>query len=235
MNPQKLVKWKRWLGDANTDGCIIQELSMLSLIREVFAGVKQIVDGNPGIQVHSTFYQVFTSNYAHSVLMYIRRQVERDPKSGGLIELAWDLRDNHKSVTQADYVKLYTKNAGDNVDLEIREKWGQRDFTKYFGGTSGVGHLDTGVIDSDINQLEAILETTKSFVDRRLAHLDTREPNHVPSLDELDTACDTLNSILKKYMLLLEGTDYQVETVLQHDWKAIFRVPWLLDGGAGPI
>lgn len=58
-------------------------------------------------------------------------------------------------------------------------------------------------------------------------------PASVPSLGDVETACDTLNEILWKYILLLEAEDHRIGIVLQHDWKGIFRVPWLLDSGAG--
>lgn len=228
MNPQKLTKWKKWLGDANTDGSIIHELMMLSLIREVHAGVDKMVKENPAIQVHSSFYQVFTLNYAHSVLMYIRRQVVPNRESSGLIELARDLRENHESITQDDHANLYARNWVDDVDLGYWTKLGRDTFAKHFGGASEK-YLDPTIIDADINNLKEVSIMIAGFVDKRLAHLDPHKPDSVPSLDELEKACDTLNAILKKYVLLLMAEDLQISIIHQYDWRDIFRVPWLQD------
>jgi hypothetical protein len=228
MDPQKLAKWKKWIGDGSTEGSISRELMILALNRQVFAGVKQIVDANSEIQVHSSFYQVFTSNHAHSALMYIRRQVDRHPDSVSLMNFPLDLRGNHELITQNYYVSLYTQDAVDEVDLENRTRWGESDFEEYFGSPIE-GHINPGIFDADIKSLDSVSTNIKSFVDQRLAHLDKHKPDRVPKLDELESACDTLGNILKKYILLLDAKDYQIAPVLQHDWKAIFRVPWLRD------
>jgi hypothetical protein len=84
MNPQKLEKWRRWLGnDANSDGSIAQELANLAVIREIHAGLRQMVDNNKNLQKHSAFYWVMQMTYSHSTLMYIRRQVQGYPRKAG--------------------------------------------------------------------------------------------------------------------------------------------------------
>ena len=232
MNPQKLTKWKKWLGDANTDGTISRELSNLAVVRMVFAGIKYMVETNPALQQHSAFHSVFSSTYAHSVMMYVRRQVREDRDSCSLINLARDLRDNCQIITKDYFVSLYTSHAADEYDRDEREQWGQSDFYKYFGGTAKT-YLDPAIIESDIADLKAIADASASFIDRRLAHLDLREPTSVPTYDELDNWCDMLNAKLKKYFLLLYASDLQVAPVLQHNWQAIFRVPWLPESSPG--
>ncbi|MDY6834640.1 MAG: hypothetical protein SVY53_07585 [Chloroflexota bacterium] len=228
MNIQKMDKWRKWLGDANKHGTIIHEMAELAMIRSIFSGLKEIVDNNPSLHQQSAFYHVFTVNYAHSVLMYIRRQVNYDRESKGLIMLAYDLKKNCSSITQDDYASLYTRVSVDEHDRRYRDIWGRSNFLKHFGGQTKT-HLDPDIIQSDIEELLAIHKDSKSFTDRRIAHLDKQEPTSIPSLSQLDSWCDTLNEKLKKYIFLLEAADYHIEPVLQHDWKAIFRVPWLTD------
>jgi len=232
MNAQKLAKWKRWLGDANTRGTIIHEIVELDMIRQIFAGVREVVSNNPALHRQSAFYYVFMANYAHSVLMYVRRQVNPDRDSIGLIMLACDLRDNCTSITQDYYASLYTREADDEQARRDREAWGRSDFLMSFGGTTK-NHLDPAIIKVDIDELQAIRDASESFIDRRLAHLDGREPKHIPTLPEIESWCDTLNAKLRKYILLLEGTDFQIRVVLQHDWRAIFRSTWLPNSSSG--
>jgi hypothetical protein len=49
MNPMKLEKWNRWLGDANSDGSITHELVNLAVMREIHSGLKQMVDDNKNL------------------------------------------------------------------------------------------------------------------------------------------------------------------------------------------
>jgi hypothetical protein len=231
MNPQKLAMWKRWLGDGNTHGTIVRELVDLAIIREVFHGVREMGRKNSALQQHSAFHSVFSLNYSHSVLMYVRRQVRPDHDSVGLIMLAKELRDNCKLVTQDYYVGLYTQNAIDERDREQLERWGRSVFLEKFGGTVKT-HLDPAVIEADIADLNAIGDASSSFTDRRLAHLDRREPKRIPTHQELDHWCDTLNDKLKKYISLLDAADFRIAPVLSHDWRAIFRTAWLPDSSS---
>jgi len=225
MNPQKLEKWNHWLGDANSDGSIAHELANLAVIREIHSGLKQMVDNNNNIQKHSAFYSVMQITYPQSALMCIRRQVRRDNDSKSLILLADDILKNSEQITKEFYSDLYAINRAD----EEREQWkrlGERDFVKYFGGSLG-DCLDPHIIEQDIQQLVKIFDDSSGFIDRRLAHLDRRGPTNIPMYSEIESWCDDLNEILRKYMLLIRAIGYKVEPVLEHDWKSIFRTAWL--------
>ena len=225
MNPQKLAKWKRWLGDVGDQGTILREMADLATIRMVYSGVREMVEKNKALQQHSAFHSVFSLNYAHTALMYIRRQVRPHRDSIGLIMLAEDLYENCHMVTRDFYVSLYTQEAQTERGLEWKRQAGNSDFERFAGSVGN--HLDPAVIQDDIEEMNTIADESSSFIDRRLAHLDHREPTQVPTYAEIDGWCDTLNLKLKKYVLLLEAADYQIEPVLHHDWKAIFRVPWI--------
>lgn len=225
MNPQKLEKWKCWLGDANLDGSIAHELANLAVIREIYSGLKQMVGNNNNLQKHSAFYSVTQITYSHSALMYIRRQVRRDANSKSLILLADDILKNSDQITKECYSNLWVINKVD----EEHEQWkrlGEREFVKHFGGAIG-DCLDPHIIEQDIQQLVKISDDSSGFIDRRLAHLDRRGPTNIPMYSEIESWCDDLNEILRKYMLLIRATDYKVEPILEHDWKSIFRTAWL--------
>lgn len=225
MNPQKLEKWTRWLGDANSDGSIAHELVNLAVIREIHSGLKQMVDKNKNLQKHSAFYSVMQMTYSQSALMYIRRQVRRDKDSVSLIELAEDIKKNSDLITRDFYSSLYSKRKPD-IEREEWKKMGERDFVCHFGGALG-DRLDPQIIEQDIQRLRIVSDGSASFIDMRLAHLDKREPTNIPMYSEIEDWCDELNEILKKYMLLLRAVDYRVKPILQHDWKSIFRTAWL--------
>ncbi|MEQ1525667.1 MAG: hypothetical protein ABL911_02840 [Gallionella sp.] len=223
MDQQKLKKWNRWLGDANTDGSIAHELANLAVIREIHSGLKRMVDNNNNLQKHSAFYSVIQITYSQSVLMYIRRQVTRNKDSVSLIMLADDILKNSGMITKEFYSNLYTVNRAYDEQMEFK-RFGERDFERHFG----VGDcLDPRIIEHDIQNLEKISRDSSGFTDRRLAHLDKREPTNIPMYSGIESWCDDLNVILKKYMLLCRAVDYKVDPILQHDWKNIFHTAWL--------
>lgn len=225
MNPQKLEKWNRWLGNANSDGSIAHELANLAVIREIHSGLKSMVDNNKNLQKHSAFYSVMQITYSQSALMYIRRQVRRDKDSVGLIMLADDILKNSDLITKEFYSNLYTKDK-DKKECEQWKKFGERNFISHFGGALG-DRLDPHIIEQDIQNLVKVSNDSSGFTDRRLAHLDKREPTSLPMYSEIESWCDVLNEILRKYMLLFHAVDYKVEPILEHDWKNIFRTVWL--------
>lgn len=228
MHPDKLDTWLHWIGGKNSHGAISKELSDLAIIREVHSGVAAMVRANPTLQRHSAFHSVFSLNYTHSVLMYVRRQVQPQPERASLIVLAQDLLDHAEMVTQDYYVSLWTASARDERDRAHREREAQASFAEHFGG-SVVHHLDPAIMERDLDDLTSIADSSSRYLDRRITHLDKREPDRMPTRRELENWCDVLNSKLRRYTLLLQATDYRIEPVLTHDWRAIFKEAWLPD------
>ena len=125
-----------------------------------------MVRSNSALQEPSFFYSVFSLNYQHSVLMYVRRQVRRDPKGVSLINLADDLSANCETITEQYYISLWTDNALNEIDREARKRMAQAEFLRHFGGAAKK-HLDPEVIKADIANLEAIADASSSYTDRR--------------------------------------------------------------------
>lgn len=68
------------------------------------------------------------------------------------------------------------------------------------------------------------------YADRVLAHADA-QPIPAESLvtyDQLDAAIVEIGRVFKKYATLLTGQGYvTLVPVIQDDWLAIFREPWI--------
>jgi len=226
MNQDILSKWNsRWIGDVNSSGSITNELMNLAMIREVNSGLREMVNKNEQLQVHSAFYSVSYITYYQTVLMYIRRQVRRGSGSISLIALADDIFKNHSMITKEFYSELYTHNHHEDDKKDFKEL-GNKDFERLFKGKS-TNYLDPEIIKNDIKALEKISNDSSDYIDKRLAHIDKREPSIIPNNDEIESWCNTLNSILRRYILLLQAKDYKIELILEHDWKCIFRHAWL--------
>ena len=84
-------------------------------------------------------------------------------------------------------------------------------------------------ITSDIDELKGAERACEEFVDKRIAHLDKREPKVVPTYEQIDKCINLFDKKYVKYHLLFYAVGM---TTLypepQYDWKVIFREPWLI-------
>ena len=75
--------------------------------------------------------------------------------------------------------------------------------------------------------LEVAAADAKVYVDKVLAHADSRCSGPVPAPDVVDSAIQVLGGLLVKYMLILRGVDLELTPVPRFNWAAVFREPWL--------
>lgn len=226
MNSQKLEKWKKWIGDLNNSGSITNDLVELETARTIIKEIGKMVRANQYLQQPSTFYNVLSVCYAHSVLMYIRRQIRRDNDSISLIKLLDDLVENCQMISVDFYIALCAEPHPHPDDVIWNEIY-KKTFQDQFGGDRQIC-LDPEIVKKDITSLEEINKKSASFIDRRVAHLDKKEPDMVPTFDEIESWCDTLIQVFKKYYSLLYAVDFQITPKLNPEWKSIFTVPWII-------
>ncbi len=107
------------------------------------------------------------------------------------------------------------------------EHFARKTFAEKFAGEVG-NHLDPSIPQGDLARLAEIAETVKSYVDQHVAHSDQKPGETMPTFNDIDAAIDVIGDLFTKYVLLLTAAGYaQLTPVIQHNWKAIFREPWL--------
>jgi hypothetical protein len=95
-----------------------------------------------------------------------------------------------------------------------------------FAGTGD--HLDPSIHIADIASLDRDAKLVKGFVDQHLAHTQAKPTAQMPTFADLDEAIDSVGEMFKKYSTTLTGASWMtLEPALNHDWKAIFRLPWI--------
>lgn len=227
MEQDTLNDWNSRLGsDPNEEATIYNEMVDLAAIMHVFFEIRDMIQSNPKLHRHSAFYNVHGLNYAHSVLMYMRRQVRTDGNS--LVRLLQDIRDNHQQVTREWFVSMYTEGASGRLQ-KAREQQANYDFSEYFTADQDSKYIDNEIVQEDIDRLQEIYESTEEFVNWRIAHtVQQREPDSVPTYDQLAGWAEEMEAIFKKYLLLLQGSGLdRLLPHFSHDWKEIFRHAWL--------
>jgi len=218
MADRRIEKWLRWLRTIEAD------VERMHLHRMVFLRVDEIVRANPKLP-ESYFFEYLSDTYAATQSVAVRRQAESADNVQTLGRLLFELEENASLMTRGLWISMWGDD--DGVRLGIAD----RQWDKYFAGEVG-DHLDPGIPLRDRETLVDQARKIKRYVDKYLAHAD-RKPGKFedPTFDELDAAVDVLGELLARYNgLLTLRSLLQITPELQHDWEAVFRVPWLQSG-----
>jgi len=221
--------------DPSEEATIFSEMISLLDMRRVFRGVREMIRENENLQQRSLFFDVWGKGYADSVLMHIRRIAKSNSQGVSLMDVLCDLKQNRHMVTRDWYVREFSTGDPSSRREKVEAASTEATFSRHFltesdsEETSDNPQISEEVLDEDIERLEEIHERCEDYINWRIAHLDTSSPDQIPTFDELYRWIDELRDIFRKYYLLLFGADLEVETVLTHDWRAIFEHPWIQD------
>ena len=87
---------------------------------------------------------------------------------------------------------------------------------------------DAAIPRKDSADLVAASEVVVRYVDQYLAHADGKPRGDLRTYADLDTAVDLMGDLFRRYANLLTAGSYvTLVPVLQEDWLAIFRQPWI--------
>jgi hypothetical protein len=105
---------------------------------------------------------------------------------------------------------------------------GDSEFTNMWAGTVG-DHLDPAIVQADLDGLRSgATRLVRHYVNKEVAHHDEKGAVTIPTFADLDEAIDNLGTLLTRYGTLLTGSNLAVpEPVVQYDWEAPFRQPWI--------
>lgn len=204
-------RWRRWFDD------IKNQIFSIHHRRHVYREVMAMVDANPALQVPSAFYTWMRTVYVYDTTIAVRRLVDQDRRTVSFVRLMQEIADHPEVITRKSFVARYR--------AWLRDA-GHRDFERFASPAAKTIHRR--VIRRHQRRLLAAAERLKRFVDKHVAHNDRRPMRLLPTYAELDGCIDLLGRLAKDYSLLLEQSALvEVVPVIQDDWKAPFRVPWI--------
>ena len=204
-------RWRRWFEQ------IKNQIFNIHHRRQVYREVMAMVDANPALQVPSAFYTWMRTVYVYDTTIAIRRLVDRHRKVVSFVKLMEEIAGHPEVMTRRRFVARYP---------DWLRKAGHRDFEQF--ASPGARRVHRRVIRRHQRELVTSAQRLKRFVDKHVAHNDRRPMRRLPTYTELDDCIDLLGRLVKDYTLLLEQrTLTDVEPVIQYDWKAPFRVPWI--------
>jgi hypothetical protein len=204
-------RWRRWFDQ------IKHQIFDIHHRRQVYREVMAMVEANPALRVPSAFYSWMQGAYVNDMTMAVRRLVDRDRRTISFARLMREIEDHPEVMTRVRFVARYPP---------FLRKNGQRDFERFASPTAKTIHRR--FVQRHQRELLTAAERLKAFVDKHVAHKDRRPMRRLPTYAELDESIDVLGRLAKAYSLLLEQTALvEVVPVIQEDWKAPFRIPWI--------
>jgi AbiU2 len=215
MHDSLVEKWQRWC-----TGKIQQEVVTMHLHRYAWREVGQIIEKH-GALPDSYYWEYMRDTYAVTQAVAVRRQADTDPRADSLGRLILEIRADAPRITRDFWVGLWT------VDDEFTEFEANRGFDALAG--AGEVRLDPAGPAADLEALAQGASSVKVYVDRFLAHSDSRaQPSMLPTLNDIHDAIDVIGELFKKYNNLLTASSFVfLEPAIQHDWLAVFRQPWI--------
>jgi hypothetical protein len=235
---QRIEKWERWFEHG-----ITSDVYTMHLQRFAWKRMEEIAQANPDLNgTPSYLWEFLFDTYAKTQAGAVRRQADVDDQAASLGRLIYEMGETPILLTRDWWLGLWSSSEDDPYWRQVAEKaWADQ-----FAGEVG-DHLDPAIPQADLAKLRDGSEKVRRYVDQNVAHLDARTvPNpsgpptgappeaptttgeKLPTLDEVHDAIDLIGDLFKKYGNLLTAAAWvDLTPALQHDWEAVFRVPWI--------
>lgn len=211
----KIEKWRRWLENE-----IQPEVMNMNLHRAVFQEVAAIIEANKSLPP-SYWFDFSSEMYATSQAVAVRRQAEVGPRVITLARLIHEIGNNAGLLSREFWTGLW----GDTAGAQLGIAHGA--FTEQFAPDGG-DQLDAAIPTADLAELGRVAEVVKTYVDQHIAHNDARPRDGFPTFADLNASIDLLGTLFAKYANLLTAAMWPILVPqIQHNWKAIFRQPWI--------
>jgi len=167
----------------------------------------------------SYIFNFIEETYATSQMVIVRRQADLHPRAASLGKLASEIAANPTTITRDFYVS----------------EWGEDDAAAAntaFDRLSGAGgeYVDGNAVQSDLEEMRETVSAVTKYVNQEVAHRDARAKARIPTFPDLNGAIDAIGSLYKGcYRRLFPGQEYGdlVPVIADHNWKAVFTVPWI--------
>jgi hypothetical protein len=226
---QRIDKWTSWL-----DGTIKNNVLSMYLHRDVWREVSDMLRQRGNLP-DSYWWDFMRDTYATTQAAAVRRQADRQDDAASLANLIAEVRDEAPNLTREWWLGRWDIAAAPKPEAE--EGWSpavfdrlylEHGWTKQYGGSVGT-HLDPAVPAADYDNLMKAAAKVKAYVDRHVAHADTRAVSAkvTLTLDEVHDAIDVIGERFQRYYSLFTRASMpELVPAIQHDWKAVFHVPW---------
>ena len=194
MDPQ-VEKWHEWC-----DGTIKNNVFTMYIQRDAWEEVSALLKENAENLPESYWWQFMFDTYAHTAAMAVRRQADTHPDAASLGRLISEIADHPGKLKRDEWSAL---NEGDPLTSEEDRYWrlvAEETWAENFGGEVET-HLDPAIPRADLERLTEAAREDKDFVDRHVAHADSRAASATVTLtlNEVHDAVSVIGELFVKY------------------------------------
>ncbi len=199
---------------------IYKDVQDVLVDHHIFWEVQTMIKANEQLKATpSHFFQWMGTNFIASAAVAVRRQADADARAVSLRRLLEELKKYPDLFSRAYHTGLY--------GAQFPAGYADGCYDRIVG--KGCAVLDAAAINGEIQLLIAKTDAIKHYVDRRVAHYDSRGITQAkPTFNDLDDCLKYLEHLVKRYQLLMKATSLsQLLPAFQYDWQKIFRIPWI--------
>jgi hypothetical protein len=226
-NP-RIAKWTRWVdAPRNEGGGMKDDILGMHLRRDTWEQVQAMLRGRDDLP-ESYWWRFMFDTYVEAQGAAVRRQVYADSDANSLGRLLLEMSRDAALVTRDWWMGMRTDADSTDMRDEIDRLVANREWSEHFAGIVG-DNLDPAIPTADLEALRNDSERVITCVDRRVAHSDKRAipADDMPTLDDVHAAIGRIGEIYNRYYGLLTASSWaELVPAIQHDWMAVFRVPW---------
>jgi hypothetical protein len=237
MTDQRIEKWEHWLEEG-----ISNDVYSMNLQRFAWLRMQEIIDKNADLKTtESYFWEFIFDIYAKTQAQAVRRQADVDKQAASLGRLIREITDTPERLTRDWYVAIWGRSDQDEDDRRYWKREAETYWAETFAGEVG-DHIDPAITGADLTELRDGSEKVRRYVDKHVAHFDasvigrgppnapSRSGQSLPTLNEVHDAIDLVGGLFKKYSALFTAAAIlDLTPALQHDWEAVFRMPWITE------
>ena len=213
LDEEVFKKWISWAKDIKND------LRTIVGNQQTFLGFTEVVQANwEHIKRHNgvRFCYFVRTCYGVQAAMGIRRHLKTNPDSISLLQLIEQIAKCANQFTYDFYISQYP------IDKSY-VNWQKRTVSQFSHDGKVISE---DIIEADLKNASDLGEQIETFVDRVLAHLDRRGWDGQVTYEDLELMIKHFDDLVCKYLTLMTAEGYStLESAIQCDWKAIFRVP----------
>lgn len=218
---ERVARWTSWV---RTNGAIHLNVVTMHLHRAAWRQVQEIVVAN-GSLPDSYWWEFLRDTYATTQVTAVRRQTDVRRDAASLARLLVELRPRPQLLSR----ELALAPVADRD--WIRQAMAAKVWDEHAGGGD---FISRDIVDADTATLNDAAGEVTRYVNEHVAHTKAQPvPAEVTvTLDDVHDAVDQIAQVFRRYSLLLAGGAGGLEPVIQHDWLAVFRVPWIKPRGS---
>ena len=191
------------------------------LQRDAWREVSSMLEAN-GQLPDSYWWEFMRDTYATTQAVAVRRQADTNRDAASLGKLIEEIRDDPSRITREFWIGLW-----DEPPFGFEHVIAQKGWAEQYGREVR-DHLDPAIPAADFEMLRTVAANVKAYVDEHVAHADAAAASVTLTLGDVHAAVEVIGDLFKRYYNLLTAGSYaELVPAIQHDWQAVFRVPWL--------